>query len=107
MQNTNRYRTAVSVCYICLPMLAVLGVLTHKLIVWESVTTFMMATGLTILLAAGVLFVCSVISHKRIEELANKHPALDVVLAMPKRVAFVQLVPMFLTALAIVVGHMK
>ena len=88
-------------------MLAVLGVLTHKLIVWESVTTFMMATGLTILLAAGVLFACSVVGHKQIEELANSHSAIGIALSMPKRVALAQFVPMLLTALAIVVGHMK
>ena len=107
MPNTNRYRTAVSVCYICLPMLAALGVLTHKLIAWESVTTFMMATGLTILIAAGVLFACSFVGHKQIEELANSHSAIGIALAMPKRVAFAQFVPLLLTALAIVIGHMK
>ena len=107
MQNTNRHRTAVSVCYVCLPMLAGLVVLAHKLIVWESVTTFMMATGLTILFAAGVLFACSVVGHKQIEELANSHSAIGIALSMPKRVALAQFVPMLLTALAIVVGHMK
>ena len=107
MQIMNRYRTAESVCYICLPMLAALGVLAHKLVGWENVTAFMMATGLTILFAAVILFACSVVGHKQIEELANRHPAIGIALAMPKRAAFLQLLPMFLTALAIVIGHMK
>lgn len=107
MQIMNRYRTAESVCYICLPMLAALGVLAHKLVGWEGVTAFMTATGLTILFAAVILFACSVVGHKKIEEFANSHPAIGVALDMSKRVAFVQLLPMFLTALAIVIGHMK
>lgn len=97
----------VAVCYITIPTLAALTLVVMKTQKWNSPAAFFwaMLTVLSVEAAAVIAFASS--RSEWIAENAIRHPAIDVALAMPKRVAFVQVVPMLLTALAIVIGHMK
>lgn len=97
----------VAVCYITIPTLAALTLVAMKTQKWDSPAAFFwtMLTALSVEAAAVIAFAAS--RSEWIAESATRHPAIGVALAMPKRVAFAQLVPMLLTAFAIVIGHMK
>ena len=102
-----RLQYGVAVCYITIPTLAALTLVAMKIQKWDSPAAFFwtMLTALSVEAAAVIAFASS--RSEWIAENAIRHPAIDVALAMPKRVAFAQFVPMLLTALAIVIGHMK
>lgn len=102
-----RLQYGVAACYLIIPMMSAVTLVMLKTRKWDSSVSFFwtMLCVLTIEAIAIIAFAAS--RSEWIAACAIRHPVIGVALAMPKRVAFVQLVPMFLTALAVVVGHMK
>ena len=102
-----RLQYGVAVCYITIPTLAALTLVAMKTQKWESPASFFWVMLTVLSVEAAAIIALAACRSEWLAESAIRHPAIGVALDMPKRVAFVQLLPMFLTALAIVIGHMK